>query len=51
MDRVALAATLVTNRPDTVAPKQGDLPQPLPFFYAQTLEHGSEMMWDIASFI
>lgn len=51
MDRVALAAKLVTNRPDTVAPKQGDLPQPLPLFYAQALEYRCEMMRDMAMLI
>ncbi len=51
MDCVALAAKLVANRPDTVTPKQGDLPQPLPLFYAQALKHRCEMMRDIASFI
>ena len=53
MDCVALAAKLVANRPDTVTPKQGDLPQPLPLFYAQALEHRCEMMRDseIPSFL
>ena len=51
MDCVALAAKLVANRPDTVTPKQGDLPQPLPLFYAQALEHWCEMMRDMAMLI
>ena len=51
MDGVTLATKFVTNRTDTVTPKQGDLPQPLPLFYAQALEHRCEMMRDIASFM
>lgn len=51
MDCVALAAKLVANRPDTVTPKQGDLPQPLSLFYAQALEHRCKMMRDMAMLI
>ena len=51
MGGVALAAKLVTNGSDTVAPKQGDLPKPLPLCYAQALEHRCEMVRDMAMFI
>lgn len=48
---VALATNLVANRPDTLAPKQGDVPQPLLLVHAQALEYWYEMVRDMTTLI
>ena len=48
---VALATNLVANRPDTLAPKQGDVPQPLFLVHAQALEYRYEMVRDMTTLI